>query len=343
MKRLFLILSTICATAFAIVAQNDFEGKCGAQLKQYLHDSFAPQHYVSSMTGEGGAWSLFAQCDVMPDGSALDRYSSSKYNFPHDKTTAPYGMVVNSVVDVSWWGSHVPATAEWDLYNLLPCNSEVPKYKNDYMPGVVTDIVYANDVWSVGWGSIEGYRINMYAPPRGYEGDFARIIMYMATIYPANRWSGQGVNFFADGVYPTLNGYSKALLLQWHALDPVSDIELTRNDVIAMVQGNRNPFVDYPQLVDYIWGSKSSVPYQPGQGDEEQEQSKDPLRATYSISNDEKIYLFSPYIPADVSWTINGTKIEGDFIETKSLGMGEHELRFQSATIKGKLKIKIVE
>ncbi|MBQ7853553.1 MAG: hypothetical protein IJ352_00820 [Muribaculaceae bacterium] len=93
----------------------------------------------------------------------------------------------------------------------------------------------------------------------------------------------------------------------------------------------------------YLMSGRSSEPYQTGHWDEEQEQSKEPLRATYSISNDEKIYLFSPYIPADVSWTINGTKIEGDFIETKSLGMGEHELRFQSATIKGKLKIKIVE
>ena len=342
MKRVFLILSIVCATAFAVVAQNDFEGKCGAQLKQYIHDSFTPQRYVSSMTGEGGAWSIFAQCDVTPNGSPLDRYSSNKYNFPHDKTTAPDGMVANSVVDESWWGSRAPEDVEWDLYNMLPCNSEVPQYKNDYMPGVVTDVVYANDVWSVGWGQIVENRIKMYSPPKEYEGDFARIIMYMATIYPADRWSGQGANFFADGDYLTLNGYSRQLLLQWHNLDPVSDLERTRNDVIASVQGNRNPFVDYPQLVDYIWGGKSSQPYAP-EPEDEPSTEKIPLRATYSMSNDAKIDLYSPYIPNDAKWTINGVVVEGVSIVPASLGVGVHELRYESATIKGKLKIKIVK
>lgn len=339
MKRVFLILSIVCATAFAVVAQNDFEGKCGALLKQYIHDNFTPQRYVSSMTGEGGAWSIFAQCDVTPDGLPRDRYSSNKYNFPHDKTTAPDGMVANSVVDVSWWGSYVPDVVEWDLYNLLPCNNEVPKYKNDYIPGTVTDVDYANDVWSVGWGQIDGDRIKMYSPPKGYEGDFARIIMYMATIYPADRWSGQGANFFADGDYPTLNGYSRQLLLQWHNLDPVSDLERTRNDVIASVQGNRNPFVDYPQLVDYIWGGKSAEPYQPSH----EEVAKTPLKATYSMSNDAMIDLYSPYIPDDAKWTINGVSVEANSVETASLGVGIHELRYESATMKGKLKIMIVE
>ena len=340
MKRVFTSLLITCVLQFFIVAQSQFEGKCGAELKKYLCEKYAPKGYLSSIVGEGGAWSVFAQCDVNSDGMMIDRYSQNLYELANGTATIPNGMAVDFVVNHSWWGTRISDAIKWDMYNMLPCNNQVPKYKTDYMPGVVVDAIYSNGVWSMGWGSIDGYRVNVYAPPRGYEGDFARIIMYMATIYPAERWSGQGVNFFADGEYPTLNGYSRQLLLQWHNLDPVSDIERTRNDVISKVQGNRNPFVDYPQLVDYIWGNKSSEPYQPPT--ENEEPQKTPLRAVYSLASDAKIYLFSPYIPADAKWSVNGIEVT-DFIETKSLGIGVHELRYQSAKSKGKLKIKIVE
>ena len=340
MKRVFTSLLITCVLQFFIVAQSQFEGKYGAELKKYLCEKYAPKGYLSSIVGEGGAWSVFAQCDINSDGMMIDRYSQNLYELANGTATIPNGMAVDFVVNHSWWGIHISDAIKWDMYNMLPCNAQVPKYKTDYMPGVVVDAIYSNGVWSMGWGSIDGYRVNVYAPPRGYEGDFARIIMYMSTIYSAERWSGQGVNFFADGEYPTLNGYSRQLLLQWHNLDPVSDIERTRNDVISKVQGNRNPFVDYPQLVDYIWGNKSSEPYQPPI--ENEEPQKTPLRAVYSLASDAKIYLFSPYIPADAKWSVNGIEV-AEFVETKSLGIGVHELRYQSAKSKGKLKIKIVE
>ena len=46
------------------------------------------------------------------------------------------------------------------------------------------------------------------------------------------------------------------LLLEWHRSDPVSQKELTRAIEVNKIQGNRNPFIDYPELVEYIWGNK---------------------------------------------------------------------------------------
>ena len=43
-------------------------------------------------------------------------------------------------------------------------------------------------------------------------------------------------------------------LLRWNQVFPVTAPERTRNDVIAKLQGNRNPFVDQPALADRIWG-----------------------------------------------------------------------------------------
>ena len=46
------------------------------------------------------------------------------------------------------------------------------------------------------------------------------------------------------------------LLLDWHRNDPVSPKELKRAIEVNKIQGNRNPFIDFPELVEYIWGSK---------------------------------------------------------------------------------------
>ena len=43
-------------------------------------------------------------------------------------------------------------------------------------------------------------------------------------------------------------------LIQWHFSDPVDDYEKNRNEVIFGFQGNRNPFIDHPSLVSFIWG-----------------------------------------------------------------------------------------
>jgi hypothetical protein len=46
------------------------------------------------------------------------------------------------------------------------------------------------------------------------------------------------------------------LLVAWHRMDPVSEKELDRAIEVNKIQGNRNPFIDYPELVEYIWGNK---------------------------------------------------------------------------------------
>ena len=47
-----------------------------------------------------------------------------------------------------------------------------------------------------------------------------------------------------------------SVLLQWHRQDPVSEKELKRMDAVSDFQHNRNPFIDYPCLVEYIWGNR---------------------------------------------------------------------------------------
>ena len=49
--------------------------------------------------------------------------------------------------------------------------------------------------------------------------------------------------------------------MKWHRADPVSQKEITRNDAVYAKQHNRNPFIDYPMLAEFIWGTQKGQPW----------------------------------------------------------------------------------
>jgi hypothetical protein len=97
-----------------------------------------------------------------------------------------------------------------------------------------------------------------FEPAAEYRGDFARAYFYIATAYQDSTWATTYINegyinpenylFFSDKII--------GVLLDWHRADPVSDKEICRAEQISSIQHNRNPFIDYPELVEYIWGNK---------------------------------------------------------------------------------------
>jgi hypothetical protein len=81
------------------------------------------------------------------------------------------------------------------------------------------------------------------------------------------KWAGDKAFTTGDGskIFTTtfssgsfgLTKYGVALLMKWHRQDPVSQKEVDRNNGIQQTQGNRNPFIDYPYLAEFIWGEKA--------------------------------------------------------------------------------------
>jgi hypothetical protein len=81
----------------------------------------------------------------------------------------------------------------------------------------------------------------------------------MVTCYESQA-PGWGHNVFSN----QCNGFEKwviDMLMRWAAQDPIDEREVARNNAVYATQQNRNPFVDYPGLQDYIWGDKTDVAF----------------------------------------------------------------------------------
>ena len=62
-----------------------------------------------------------------------------------------------------------------------------------------------------------------------------------------------------NNTYPVWTNEALTLLLKWHREDPVSEKELKRQEAVYQIQHNRNPFIDYPEMVEHIWGNKKEI------------------------------------------------------------------------------------
>lgn len=100
-----------------------------------------------------------------------------------------------------------------------------------------------------------------FLPPESVRGDIARALFYMDVRYNESTHEVDLVLSDCPGGTTNTMGYLSQLL-EWHQDDPVSDEELDRNEKACYWQGNRNPFVDFPNIVEDVYGTDvASRPY----------------------------------------------------------------------------------
>lgn len=93
-----------------------------------------------------------------------------------------------------------------------------------------------------------------YSGPSGnmgsFKGDVARSVFYMVVRYNGLSVVSGNPDDSTVGALGDLD-----VLLEWHRNDPPDDYEMNRNNIVYSWQYNRNPFIDQPDLVEYIWGN----------------------------------------------------------------------------------------
>jgi len=152
----------------------------------------------------------------------------------------------------SWWGGSTTIPAYTDMFHLYPTDGYVNGRRSDFPFGVVSQISYESSngclVGQCTAANNNGFSGNCFGPDDGFKGEAARVYFYMSTRYQ-NTFTccdSTGVN------KAQLKDWLEIQLKNWHKKFPPDDAEKQRNDRIYSVQGNRNPFVDYPEWVDRI-------------------------------------------------------------------------------------------
>ena len=275
MKRTYitLLLAAVAMCTFAAAPNGsgtyyqNANGKKGAELKTALcHILFNSLN--NPPLGYGDLWDAFYTTDVRSDGKIWDMYSNiTNFTFGTDQAGnySKEGDVYNREhsFPASWFGDNTPMYT--DLHHIYPTDGKVNGMRGNYPFGETTGNKYksANNFSKLGTCTYSGYTGIVFEPADEYKGDFARTYFYMVTCYEEKLadWYSKNSESRAtiDGsTYPAFQTWQLNMLLKWAKNDPVSEKEVNRNNEVKRLQGNRNPFIDYPGLEQYIWGSKKT-------------------------------------------------------------------------------------
>jgi endonuclease I len=249
----------LCPKNIPVGYYDSLEGKSGAQLKQAIQDIIANPAVVREHT-YADVWEMLREADSNPQNSSdvwlmYVEHTSSKLN----QQTGTTG-----------------ATGFWNREHIY-CQSRGAFNLDTSAPNDGIDIWTPTDANDIEAGGADGHHIRSedspenssrnnknygvdagtddYNGPLGnvgsWRGDVARAIFYMAVRY-------NGLNVVNGFPSETPTGYigDLATLLNWNVLDPSDDFEMNHNKVVYNWQKNRNPFVDYPLLADYVFGSQ---------------------------------------------------------------------------------------
>lgn len=151
---------------------------------------------------------------VTPD----DKYINIEHTWPQSRFT-----------------NHYPKDMQkCDMHHLFPTDSKLNSIRGNFWFGEIDSQKQALKCGESKFGTWNG-RGQFFEPPTAHKGNVARAVMYFAVRYDMH-----------------IDSAEEALLKKWSRNDPVDDEERTRNVEIEKLQGNRNPFVDFPELSEAI-------------------------------------------------------------------------------------------
>lgn len=273
-RNCLLLVVLTCLFPFFVFAEipagyyDDTVGKSGEDLQKSLSTILNDANDV----GYNGLWNLYKTTDRRSDGKVWDMYSDvTNYTFGTDQC-GTYGVEGDCYnrehsVPKSWFNERSPMKS--DAWHVYPIDGKINGMRSNNPFGEVGSGASGSKNGFSKWGKCvtPGYSGTVFEPNDEYKGDFARTYFYFATRYKGVATSGQGALVFTS-TYPYITGWQLDMLLRWHKKDPVSPKELDRNEAVYdSRQGNRNPFIDYPELVDLIFGDSRNIPFMPDGGD----------------------------------------------------------------------------
>ena len=248
---------------------DSLEGLSGAALKQAVQDIIANPSVVR-LHSYADIWDIIRTADQNPANSnqvwcmyvespmaKIDQQVGSsilgKWNREHIFCQSRGGFEVSSndsADGINFWSSTSAASVVdgvSDAHHIRVENGQENSSRNNKNFGTVTSAtVYA------GPSNTQG----------SWRGDVARSLFYMAVRFNGlNVVNGDPSEYLPSTTTSSGNIGDLATLLTWNTTDPRDDFEMNRNNYIYTWQMNRNPFIDYPLLANYIFGANFGQPW----------------------------------------------------------------------------------
>jgi len=261
-------LFAICLLLFATLSLSAFDrssyysaanGKKGSALKTALYNIIKSP----DVTSYNGLIEAYHKTDTRSDGKLRDWYSNATnytWSDRNGNTNEGAGWNREHSVPQSWFSEASPMKS--DIVHVIPTDCYVNNRRSSYPLGEVGTITYQskNAYSKLGSCRTSGYSGTVFEPNDVIKGDMARIYFYMATCYE-DRLTGWGHSVFTTSKFPGLENWVTNMMLRWSEDDPLDAVEIARNNAVEDVQDNRNPFVDFPGLEQYIWGTYQNVAF----------------------------------------------------------------------------------
>ena len=264
----------------------DLSWSNGEDLKQKLHDiirnGYTPLEYVHNSTNN---WETNVLCDHKKDDFEILDVIYSADNVSYKDTNKKWQRehaFCASLMTGSTTGAAVKKLGRaTDFHNLIASaqNGNSSRQNKNYGVADKNADGYTDRTVEDGY---DGYSFagNTFEPGNKDKGRVARAIFYMATMYKDDEYDDvnglnmKGLTIVEEDV-PYVPGTNCAFaighlseLIEWNNSWSVDYLEMQHNVSVytdtsfgsVSPQGNRNPYVDYPGLVDYVYGSKQDQP-----------------------------------------------------------------------------------
>ena len=295
------------------------DGKKGAALKTAFFNIIKNHTDI----GYDGLIEAYHKTDTRADGKLRDWYSNAT-NYTWDDRNGNNregaGWNREHSVPQSWFSKSNPMKS--DIVHVLPTDCYVNNRRSSYPFGEVGNATYTsnNGYSKLGSCKTSGYSGTVFEPNDEIKGDIARIYFYMVTCYEDRftGWTaGSATQVFSSNKYEGLKTWCMDMMMRWSKNDPVDAVETARNNAVQEVQGNRNPYVDYPGLEEYVWGSKKEEAFSydnydgtgtvtPPDPDRVEDPAFSPMAGTYT--NSVNVKLSCSTTGASIYYTLDGTE-----------------------------------
>lgn len=295
------------------------DGKKGAALKTAFFNIIKNHTDI----GYDGLIEAYHKTDTRADGKLRDWYSNAT-NYTWDDRNGNNregaGWNREHSVPQSWFSKSNPMKS--DIVHVLPTDCYVNNRRSSYPFGEVGNATYTsnNGYSKLGSCKTSGYSGTVFEPNDEIKGDIARIYFYMVTCYEDRftGWTaGSATQVFSSNKYEGLKTWCMDMMMRWSKNDPVDAVETARNNAVQEVQGNRNPYVDYPGLEEYVWGSKKEEAFSydnydgtgtvtPPDPDRVEDPAFSPMAGTYT--NSVNVKLSCTTTGASIYYTLDGTE-----------------------------------